>query len=168
MHTNGSNFEIIMQELLNQKQRYEELMAENKELHSQLDALRAGNGITLDILGYRIPLLVNAQTVSPTASQPDPTLQETTVMPTDELQQPASEFIEYEVEEEEQDSEQTDTSVPVPTTSTFLEEALIDEFSSATTRQMSVWNGPTSNTSSLDEDAKAALRRELMGSFLLE
>ena len=111
---------------------------------------------------------MDAQAVSPAASQPDPALQETTVMPAEELQQPASEFIEYEVEEEEQDSEQTDTSVPVPTTSTFLEEALIDEFSSATTRQMSVWNGPTSSTSSLDEDAKAALRRELMGSFLLE
>jgi len=55
--------------------------------------------------------------------------------------------------------------------SAFLEEALIDEFSTASTRQMgqlAVWSGPITNPPTFDEKEKETLRRELSGSFLLE
>lgn len=52
--------------------------------------------------------------------------------------------------------------------SSFFEDALFDEFSTASTHQMAVWPGPITDHKPLDEREKAALRRELMGSFLLE
>lgn len=66
-------------------------------------------------------------------------------------------------------------SHPSPTVTApvgFLEELLLDEFTTATTSHLAVWSGPTSTTHSdpttINEEEKAALRRELMGSFLLE
>lgn len=54
--------------------------------------------------------------------------------------------------------------------STFLEEIMLDEFASQLTTPLAVWNGPPKkqDTSDIDEEQKAILRRELMGSFLLE
>ena len=55
--------------------------------------------------------------------------------------------------------------------STFLEDMLIDEFAAAATSPMSaaVWQGNVSEkASSIDDEEKAALRKELIGSFLLE
>ncbi len=53
---------------------------------------------------------------------------------------------------------------------TFLEEIMIDEFAAASTSPIAVWQGPVKNQQQeqIDEAKKAALRRELMGSFLLE
>ena len=58
-----------------------------------------------------------------------------------------------------------------PTISTYLEDAMLDEFSEAATREMSqvaVWSGPITNPPTFDEKEKEHLRRELSGSFLLE
>jgi hypothetical protein len=55
--------------------------------------------------------------------------------------------------------------------SSFLEEAMLDEFSTAATREMgqvAVWSGPITNPPTFDEKEKENLRRELSGSFLLE
>ena len=55
---------------------------------------------------------------------------------------------------------------------TFLEEMLIDEFTAAITSQIPAWKGsqtrklPTIDL--IDEEEKAALRKQLIGSFLLE
>ena len=57
MKTIGSNFELIMQEVLKQKQLSEDLLSENDELHRQLAELRGGRGIFVDILGKRFPLV---------------------------------------------------------------------------------------------------------------
>ena len=57
MKTSGSNFELIMQELLKQKQLLEDLQSENEELHRQLTELREGRGIFVDILGERFTLV---------------------------------------------------------------------------------------------------------------
>ncbi len=57
MKTNVSNFELIMQEVLKQKQLLEDLQSENDELHRQLAELREGRGIFVDILGKRFPLV---------------------------------------------------------------------------------------------------------------
>jgi len=51
---------------------------------------------------------------------------------------------------------------------TFLEEIMYDEFANQMTSPMSVWTGPVKKPETPDEAQKAALRRELMGSFLLE
>jgi len=53
---------------------------------------------------------------------------------------------------------------------TFLEEIMIDEFAASSTASMAVWKGPAKKQQQeqIDEEQKAALRRELMGSFLLE
>ena len=187
MNTSGSSFESILEVILKQKQILEDLQAENESLHQQLTDLRAGRGIFLDILGQRFPLtgnwdvsssavvsneevkdeptLVPATMVTP---QTDPASQETTAIPSEVLPLPTSEmpvssddFLVEEVSE-------SDTLFTAPASSTFLEDALIDEFSSASTRQMGVWSGPTTNHPTLDEDEKATLRRELMGIFLLE
>ena len=63
-------------------------------------------------------------------------------------------------------------------TSSFLEEALIDEFTSAATSPLAVWSGPPTPSTPLrakvrtqaeiDEEEKASLRQQLIGSFLLE
>lgn len=57
-------------------------------------------------------------------------------------------------------------------TPTFLEEIMIDEFVSASTSPMpAVWAGPPKKqeqTPVTTDEEKAALRRELIGSFLLE
>ena len=57
MKTSGSNFELIMQEVLKQKQLSEDLQSENDELHRQLAELREGRGIFVDILGEHFTLV---------------------------------------------------------------------------------------------------------------
>ena len=57
MKTSGSDFELIMQELLKQKQVLEDLLSENEELHRQLADLREGRGVFVDILGKPFPLV---------------------------------------------------------------------------------------------------------------
>ena len=48
MKTSGSNFELIMQELLKQKQVLEDLQSENDELHRQLADVREGRGVFVE------------------------------------------------------------------------------------------------------------------------
>ena len=127
--------------------------------------------------------------------QPDPALQETTMVPaasSDPTLQPtasianedlqaaeqaetsaASDFVIEDVPENEGES-----PVPAGSPSSFLEDALVAEFATASTRPVGNWsgpitnnpipNGPITNNPDLDEEAKAALRRELMGSYILE
>ncbi len=52
----GNNFEQIAQELIKQKQRMDQLEAENRELRQRLADLRAGRGIFVDIAGSRFAL----------------------------------------------------------------------------------------------------------------
>lgn len=49
-------FSQIAQAILKQKQRMEQLEAENRELRRYLDDLRTGRGIFVEILGRRFPL----------------------------------------------------------------------------------------------------------------
>lgn len=181
----GSNFELIMQEVLNQKQRMDDLLAENRELHRQLTSLREGHGIIIDIQGRQFALESEAvtsqfplhviSTTQETAATFEPapsampstvpmgTIPETPYPSTDEFAQVAQ----YTEEVDEVGEEE----VPSVHTSTFLEEMLIDEFASAATSPMAVWKAPapvTRKLAAIDEDQNAALRKELIGSFLLE
>ncbi len=174
MKTSGSNFELIMQDVLKQKQLLEDLQMENDELHRQLADLREGRGIFVDILGKRFPLVADSVGISPeavTTAGADLYLQETTAIPGEavpsslpETPVPATVYAVDEVQEDR-------PHMATPTMSEFLEEALLDEFAAASTRQMeqvAVWSGPVTNPPSFDEKEKETLRRELSGSYLLE
>ena len=171
MKTSGSSFELIMQEVLKQKQLFEDLQTENDELHRQLADLRKGLGIFVEILGSRFPLAGEAVSVSPAAVstvEADPALQETTAIISESLPSslPETPLPNTELTVEEVPEEQpTIASSTIPD---YLEEALLDEFSTASTSQMAVWSGPITNPPEFDEKEKETLRRELSGSFLLE
>ncbi len=176
MKTSGSNFELIMQDVLKQKQLLEDLQTENDVLHHQLVDLHEGRGILLDILGERFPLAGEPIGASPDAVATvgaDLSLQETTVKLSETLPSslpntlvPAS-VTAPNTEEVLEDRKQLVTSAP----SVFLEEDLLDEFSKASTKQIeqvAVLSGPTKNPPWFDEKEKETLRRELSDSFLLE
>jgi hypothetical protein len=114
----------------------------------------------------------------PAAPAADPALQPTASISSEALQMagretplPGSDFVIEDVPE-------NGVPMPVRSSSTFLEDALLAEFSRASTRHSGNWtgpitngplsNGPITNNPNLDEDEKAALRRELMGSYILE
>jgi hypothetical protein len=172
MKTSGSNFELIMQEVLKQKQLLEDLQTENDELHHQLAELRGGRGIFVDILGKRFPLIGEPFSVFPEAVATvgaDLSLQETTVMLSEALPSslPDTPVTAPDIEEVPEDR----LPLATPAMSEFLEEALLDEFSTASTSQMeqvAVLSGPITNPPSFDEKEKETLRSELSGSFLLE
>jgi hypothetical protein len=183
----GNNFDSLMQEILKHKRIMEQLEGENRELRRQLADLREARGIYVEICGRRFALMVGsipapaqitpipaptsystpapgASTSGGPASQKTPPLYDTetdvTEAPTIAMPQtprPATRPLEDEEEE---------TSIP-----TFLEEIMMDEFASASTVSASptaTWSPPAKKQQSTEEDEKATLRRQLMGSFLLE
>ena len=174
METSGSNFELIMQEVLKQKHQLEDLLSENDELHRQLTELREGRGIVVDILGERFTLVDVPVSDSPERigiPEADLSLQETTEILRESLltsmpEAPVTAF-ESTVEEAQEDL----PTYITPTMSSYLEEAILDEFSAAATREMgqvAVWSGPITNPPTFNEKEKENLRRELSESFLLE
>jgi hypothetical protein len=187
-----SGFELIAQELVKQQQHMQTLDAENRELRRQLADLRAGHGIFIEIAGQRFPLegdilLPQPVTISTEVQEDLPTPRITTSL--QEAPAPvvsASEAIDTQDEEEEESIpvvesisaeatpveiasslEEEESGQEVPT---FLEEIMLDEFAAAATSPMAVWNGPVNKQEGepIDEEQKATLRRELMGSFILE
>lgn len=66
--------------------------------------------------------------------------------------------------------DQQEQEIPVtPITPSFLEDMLVDEFTDAATFQMAARKRPDPKKfAAIDEEEKATLRKELMGSFLLE
>src|SRR5574340_476938 len=176
MKTSGSNFELIMQELLKQKQVLEDLQSENDELHRQLSDLREGRGVIVDILGKRFPLVdFPASDSLDTRVLPgsDLSLLETREIASEHVPPsapaPVTPVAVVDVSVEDVANEDLPTYL-TPTISTYLEDALLDEFSEAATREMgqvAVWSGPITNPPTFDEKEKENLRRELSGSFLL-
>lgn len=191
---NTSSFELILEEVIKQKQVLEELLAENEALRQQLVDLRAGKGIAVEILGQRYLLTSEEPAAEPkvtSVAMPDeitevqiPVLEATPSQPLEPVAvEPVAQASPAIFNEEQTIGTQArrDTSddflleevsgdgTPFPaTTASFLEEAMLEEFANATTRQMHVWNGPITNHPTLDDNEKATLRKELMGSFLLE
>ena len=106
-----SSFALVMQALLQQQQNLEELEAENQELHRQLADLLAGVGISIDILGQRFSLVETGIERQVTRQM---------------LVQEKSARIERT----------TDEFSP---STTFLQEMVMNEFTSAATNQMGSW-----------------------------
>jgi hypothetical protein len=174
----GTSFEQLMEEVLNQKQYMEELLAENYELRRQLAGLRDGLGIVLEIQGQRFSLAGDAAAgfllAEPEAQETIFTEQPTTIMPISEaavgtrtpLETPMPntddfELIPYSLNEEEEEV--------LARTSSILEDMLVDESATAVTSPMAVRQGSkTRKLAMIDEEEKATLRKQLVGSFLLE
>ncbi|MBV9689108.1 MAG: hypothetical protein JO202_05285 [Ktedonobacteraceae bacterium] len=183
------NFDSINQALLAQRQRMEQLAEENRELRRQLSDLHEARGIFVEICGRRFALqadqvsmptinatiLTSAPLTAPAESMisiPQATTSEqqgiavteeislVTVVDetaTNSLSQPAP-----------SPTDMLDDQEAKPATTTFLEEMLLDEFAVAATIPMTVQSDPVKKSEAIDEDEKAVLRRELVGSFLLE
>src|SRR6266516_1235359 len=157
----GTSFDRIAQEVLKQQQLMQELEGENRELRRQLADLRAGRGIFVEIAGQRFPLegemLLPQPVTTSTIAQEDLPKPRTTAS----LQETPAPIVTEDKEVEEAGKQQTPT---------LLEEIMLDEFATAATSPMAVWDGPVKKQEAepIDEEQKAALRRELMGSFLLE
>lgn len=167
------------------------------------DVVSTGNTLALTTMEETAPVRAVTPATEKDASlqetsvmqvaEPDPTLQETTAiaapmvdpalqpttsissetMPTAERETPlpGSDFVIEDVSENEE-------PMPAHASSNFLEDALVAEFSTASSRHVSNWtgpitsgplnNGPITSNPNLDEEEKAALRRELLGSYILE
>jgi hypothetical protein len=162
MKTSDNAFELIMQELLQQKLYLDELLRENEELRSQLADLREGRDILVDILGQRYALLADtpveaqATLLMPSITQQAPV----TMLP----EVPATSVPAASLAESGRDPAEIAPS-PSPK---FLEEMLLDELASAATTPWAVWTGPATLPRLKEEEEKAALRRELSDSYLLE
>lgn len=170
----GIAFEQIAQEILKMKERLEEMLAENEELRRQINDLREGRGIFVDIAGKRFALTVEMPDAPASSAAPTeiilPTAEEQDVPEMPTLAFVELPPIEIEAAEEpqfEQAEENEATAAP-----TFLEEMLVSEFAEAATNASAIWSDPDTtkqpSVRAIDEDQKAALRKALIGSFLLE
>lgn len=143
MQTSDHGFEQIMSAVLEQKQVWEKLQAENRELRQQLVDLRAGRGIYVDIMNQRFQLVWDS---SKTGNEEAAGKRAQTPKNAKAAAQPAAQA-----------------------SSGVLEEMLLDELSSAMNNRMNSGGpGERKSTAGLNEEQKASLRRELSGSFLLE
>lgn len=179
----GSNFNQIAQAILEQQQHMLLLQQENNELRKQLADIRAGRGLVIDICGLRFTTLdqpgsdVQAEEEVPQILEPAPVLDEEILPDT-----PTAIRVKVPRIDDESDifEEPVEPDEQTAATATFLEEIMLDEFSSAMSNPLSTWIGPDqaeqarktqrldARPEDLDEEQKAALRRELIGSFLLE
>jgi hypothetical protein len=144
MQASDHGFEQIMSAVLEQKQVWEKLQAENRELRQQLLDLRAGRGIFVEIMNQRFQLVWDSSKGNPEEGSA-----------ATGKRSPAAKGVKGTV----QTSPQGSPGV--------LEEMLLDELSSAMNNRMAA-PGERKSSAGLNEEQKATLRRELSGSFLLE
>lgn len=171
-------FEHLLQAVKQQQQVMEELEAQNRELRRQLAELREGRGIYLDINGQRFVLNADELLAIAGDSTPMPVVTtESTESVESAMEVAAIALDEYQAvpqpvkaEEEVEVEAKQEVKTPDPQKTPFLEEIMINEFAAQTTSPMSVWNGPTKEKAQepINEEQKAALRRELSGSYILE
>jgi hypothetical protein len=169
---NSNSFDLIMQEVLKQRQAMGVLQAENQELRQQLADLRAGRGIFIEIDGNRFAL--DASAVSQIAS----VSQKATAI-ANEPKNEASQVM---------SADTAKSSVTLQNnkdagkrSSTFLEEVMIGEFESAMASPLTVFQdllnlreeeqkqkNSKNKRGTREEEKKALLRRDLKGSYLLD
>jgi hypothetical protein len=173
-----NSFERILQEVRNEQERLQALLSENADLRRQLADLRSGRGIFVEIGDKRFALVADtimaAEDALPSFTSflndqlsdnltifedvPDSTPLETSFPTTDE-------FASTEYAPDDSDEHELE---PVGN-ATFLEEMLVDEFAAATTLSTPApKSSETRKLPPIDEVEKETLRKELVGSFLLE
>ena len=152
MQKSDHGFEQIMSAVLEQRQVWEKLQAENRELRQQLIDLRAGRGISIEIANQRFEVVWEANKAG-TQAEAAAGKRSQTAKPVKAVQS---------------------SSTP---SSGVLEEMLLDELSSAMDNRMGQsgemnnrahQSGERKPSTSFNEEQKANLRRDLAGSFLLE
>jgi hypothetical protein len=228
MTVSGDTFDRLLEAIYAQQRLLEELERENRELRQQLQDLREGRGIFVEILGVRYPLsvvgAVERQITAPAlavAAQPEyiavppssqplsePERQEERLGSQDQRGVTSAEERSGKIAQirasigplEAQQMARSLPSAQAPAlegprlSPSYLEEMLLDEFAAAATGPLGAFAssgiesgsaGPQSAEhppeqrlaqgesagpapTALDEESKAALRRELMGSFLLD
>jgi hypothetical protein len=145
MQSSDHGFEQIMSAVLEQKQVWERLQAENRELRQQLLDLRAGRGIYIEIMNQRFQLVWDSSKGNGTEEA---------------LAAPGKRPLANKgMKSNVQAAPQSSPGV--------LEEMLLDELSSAMNTRLAS-SGDRKSSAGLNEEQKATLRRELSGSFLLE
>ncbi len=160
----SSSFDLIMQEVLNQKQRLDELVEENQDLQRQLADLRAGRGILLEIGGQRFALneiaaVATTSGVEWPVQEPVNDMAKSTPLMNEaatggevdgdislpQAAQPADGEAaplnggHYQEIQAAVGGEETGEKAPAHTT--FLEDLLVDEFATAATSPMLAWKG---------------------------
>src|SRR5438094_3288286 len=75
----SSSFDLLLQAVLQQKQRIENILEENRNLRRQLTDLRTGRGIVLEINGKQFPLMSEVVADGVNALQDTPTVEQATV-----------------------------------------------------------------------------------------
>lgn len=169
----SESFDLITQELLKHQQSMELLQAENRELRQQLADLRTGQGIFIEINGQRFAL--NASFISQVSSveasssvqkQADSSIADN---PTVEISKVLS------AENNKSVSLMNDEQEGISNNITFLEEAMISEFASASAlaSPLTLLLDPIKpqeeqKQEKSEEEQKEVLRRDLMGSYLLD
>lgn len=173
-----NSFERILQEVHNQKVHLEALLAENADLRRQLADLRAGRGIFVEIVDKHFALIGDPIMSTEDASTASVSFMNDQVA--DKLtifeDAPASSLLETllptadEIEDTEYVQHESALELVGPDdNSTFLEEILVDEFAAASTLSMPApKQTSTRKLAQIDESEKETLRKELVGSFLLE
>jgi hypothetical protein len=190
----GNRFDKLAQEILKQKHLMDKLEAENRELRQQIADLRSGRGIFVVIDGIRFALRDDSSLVQTTSQSSVPTntstlastgatftpattsplTQQIADAPTTEITVPKQK---QSVKEPVAQSNNDGNQKSLHEEPTFLEEIMIDQFNSALTSPNAVWQDPAEKKPSkqqtkpqepIDEKQKEALRRELLGSYLLE
>jgi hypothetical protein len=167
----SESFDLITQELLKHQQTMESLQAENQELRQQLTDLRTGRGIFIEINGQRFALntafVAQASRVEASTS-----VQQQAISIADEPITAISQVVLTQTAKSAlstQNNQQAQTS----SSSTFLEEAMISEFASALASPLTLLQDPIKpqeapKQEKSEEEQKEVLRRDLMGSYLLD
>ncbi len=169
---NSESFDLITQELLKHQQTMELLQAENQELRQQLADLRAGRGVFIEINEQRFAL--NVSFISQTSSvESSPSTQQLGSVINEKLIK--EEIVEKSAKNETERNSQIENNKQEKTNNntTFLEEIMISEFTSGLASSLTLLQDPIEqqeeqNQEKTEEDQKAVLRRDLMGSYLLD
>jgi hypothetical protein len=168
----SNSFDLITQELLKQQQIMKILQAENRELRQQLTDLRNGRGIFIEIHGKRFAL--NASFISEDSGiqSSSSVTQEVSPVVAEEVTTAISKVFLTETAKNASPS-QNNKQPEIRSSTTFLEEAMISEFASAMDSPLTLLQDPPNQQKRYkqekrEEEQMAVLRRDLMGSYLLD
>lgn len=170
----SNNFDQIAQKIIEQKHLMDKLEEENRELRQQISDLKTGRGIFVEIEGRRMALIAPGNAA--TSGVPEASAARDSIQSSDQQQEQAPKIAGVDQQpappEQGEKDKQEANSAP-----SFLEEVLLDEFSSALTMSVESVQQLQSKQKEVEgqqkeaegqQEQKERLRRELMGSYLLE
>jgi hypothetical protein len=169
----SNSFDLITQEVLRQQKVMKILQAENRELHQQLTDLRSGRGICIEMNRKRFALSASCPSNVSDEQFLPLMAQEVSPIVAEETMVAIPRVLLAETAKSTSPS-QNDKQPAIPSSTTFLEEAMISEFASAmddvpqTHVQAPIGQQQEHKQEKREEEQLAKLRRDLMGSYLLD